>query len=460
MKKKMLAVLLASTMVVAALAGCGAKETQKEESKPAESKVEESKPAESKEEPKEEPKEEIDYSKVDFRIAWWGGEARTTNTMAFIDEFEKQFPGLEVEVEFNGSFNDYFTSMNTQAAGGDLPDVFQMDVGKFYEFANNKQLLELSPLYADGSVDMSNVPDGAIAAGNVCDGTYGVACGLNGFVMHYNPELAAKAGVTIENGMTYSEFFAAAEKVLEKTGARAVAPSLVHETFLRSLGGDVYATSGDAFGFTKDDLKAWGKVYLKGYADDIWATQENTVETATAARYASEEIWCHFESSNQIGSYEKSSGKTLAMVTTPIADNATVVDATYMKPAMLWTVAANTEYPEIAAAFLDFYVNNTVVYDIMGIDRGVPISTKVQEYLTPNLSEADKKQFEYVAYLGEHSTPINLYKPVNGPEAWTNLWNVISEELANDVITTEDQIDKRVDELWDTAQKIITGQGK
>ncbi len=100
MKKKMLALMLTGIMVMAMLAGCGTQKTQKEESKTEESKT-----------------EEIDYSDVEFRVAWWGGEARNTNTMAFIEEFEKLYPGLKVEVEFNGNFNDYFTSMNTQAAG-------------------------------------------------------------------------------------------------------------------------------------------------------------------------------------------------------------------------------------------------------------------------------------------------------------------------------------------------------
>ena len=427
------------------LAACGNTETE-EESKVEESKVEESEV------------EEIDYSDVEFRVAWWGGDARNTNTMAFIEEFEKQYPGLKVEVEFNGNFNDYFTSMNTQAAGGDLPDVFQMDVSKVYTFASNGQLKELTGLIEEGSIDMTNVADSAVAAGAVYDGIYGVACGLNGYVLQYNPALAEAAGVTIENGMTWSEFWTAAETIFEKTGARVTQPQQAHEVLFRSQGGDKFSTSEEAFNFTKEGLKEYGMIYLKGYTEDLIATAENCKEEGLAARYKAEEIWCDFTSSNQIGSIEKNSEKTLAMVTQPISDNATVVDATYMKPAMLWSVAENTDQAELAAAFIDFYVNNAVVYDICGIDRGVPISSEIQAYLTPNLSDSDKKQFEYIAYLGEHSTPINLYVPANGTEAWDSLFDVIYEETMLGAISDEDQLDKRIEEVWDSAQKIISGQ--
>jgi len=458
MKRKLLALMLAGIMVMATLAGCnsaadggGTTKAPEADKTTAENKTD----APTTEEATT---EEIDYSDVTFRIAWWGGDARNTNTMAMIEEFEKQYPGLKVEVEFNGNFNDYFTSMNTQAAGGDLPDVFQMDVSKIYTFASNKQLMDLTGLIDDGSIDMTNVPDSAVAAGAVCDGIYGVACGLNGYALQYNPELAEKAGVTIKNGMTWSEFWAAAKTVFEKTGARVTQPQQAHEVLFRSLGGDKFKTNEDAFNFTKEGFKEYGMIYLKGYTEGLIATNENCKESGLAARYKAEEVWCDFTSSNQIGSYEKNSEKKLALVTQPISDNATVVDATYMKPAMLWSVAKNTDQAELAAAFIDFYVNNTVVYDICGIDRGVPISTAIQSYLTPNLSDSDKKQFEYIAYLGEHSTPINLYTPANGAEAWNSLFDVIYEETMMGVIADEAQLDKRIEDVWEPAQKIISGK--
>lgn len=456
MKKKMLALMLTGAMVMATLAGCGTQKQQKEESKTEESKVESSKTEESKVE--ESTVEEVDYSDVEFRVAWWGGEARNANTMAFIEEFEKQYPGLKVEVEFNGDYNGYFTSMNTQAAGGDLPDVFQMDVSKIYTFASNGQLKELSGLIEDGSIDMTNVADSVIDASTVCDGVYGVACGLNGYVMHYNPALAEAAGVTIKNGMTWSEFWTAAETVFEKTGARISSIGHNADVLFTSLGGGKYKTNEDAFGFTKEDFKEFEMLFLKGYTEDLISTDKNCKEQGTAARYKAEEIWCHFESSNQIGSYEKNSEKTLSMVTQPISDNATVVDATSLRPAMIWSVAENTDQAELAAAFIDFYVNNTIVYDLCGIDRGVPISSEIRDYLTPNLADSEKKQFEYVNYLTEHSAPLNLYVPANGEEAYVNLHGVIAEEIQLGVITDEAQLDKRIDELWDPAQKKISGQ--
>ena len=453
MKKKMLAVLLAGTMVMAALAGCGAKEETKTSES---SKVEESKTETKTEESKvEESKEEVkDYTGQTLRIAWWGGDARNEQTMTIVEEFEKQYPGLTVEVEIAG-FNDYFTRLNTQAAGGELPDVMQMDVGKIYTFADNDQLLDLTPYIEDGSIDMTNVSDSAAAMGEVCDGNYGVACGMNGLTFLYNTAILEEAGCTLSMEPTLSELVDVAKTVYEKTGARIHSlGSNTGEIFYRSLGRDRYAVGEDAFGFTEEDLLTWAQFNLQVVEDDIISTPDNSVEADNASKLAAGEIWCIAESSNQIVSYEAASGVTLEMVAQPHADDATVEYPTYLKPAMLWSVAADTEMADLAVAFIDYYTNSTSVYDVCGIDRGVPISSAIREYLLPGLSEADQKSFAYVDYLSEHSTPMNLYTPAKASEALVPI-NELLEKITYKAVTA-DELPELVHEAYEKASAIIS----
>ncbi len=454
MKKKMLAVLLAGTMVVAALAGCGKEEATKtsESSKVEESKVEESKTEEST---IEESKEEVvDYTGKTLRIGWWGGDARHESTMTIIEEFEKQYPGLTVEVEFAG-FGDYFTRLNTQAAGGELPDVMQMSYAKIYNFAENDQLLDLTPYIADGSIDMTNVSENAVKMGEVCGGNYGVACGMNGLSLMYNPAILEEAGCTLSMEPSLSEFMEVGRTVYEKTGSRIHLLGAENgQIFYRSLGGDTWTDGEDVLGYTEEMLLEWLSANLKGVEEDILRVPNNMVEDNNASALATGEMWCILETCNAITSHETAAGIELEIVSQPHADNATVEYPTFLQPSMLWSVAADTELAEVAAAFIDYYTNNTYVYDVCGMDRGLPISSAIHEYLAPSLTEADKKAIAYLEYLGEHSTPMNIYAPAKSAEAAAVIFELY--EKVTYAAVTQEELPALVHEAYEKANAILS----
>lgn len=450
MRNKLLAVLLVGAMTVASLTGCGEKEVQKGTET---SKVESTEGKDKVEETKESKEEVKDYTGQTLRIAWWGGDARNEQTITIIEEFEKMYPGLKVEVEMAG-YGDYFTRLNTQAAGGELPDVMQMDAAKYYTFADNGLLLDLNPLIADGSINLSNVSNSVVKLGEVCGGNYGVACGVNGYVTLYNTEILKEAGVTLDTKHTITEFMDAARTVYEKTGARI--SNIDREIFFRSLGGNTYADGEDAFGFTEEMLLSWFEYMLQGTEEGFWANNAAFKETTNAARFTSKEVWALEVASNEIVSYENATGLDFAMTERSTANDPTVENATYLRPAMLWSVAANTEMSELAAAFIDYFVNTSAVYDVCGFDRGVPISSEMINYLKAKGSAADVKSLEFVEYLGEHSTPINYYTPAKGSEAMTVINELI--EAVSYKTYTKEELPKAVHDAYEKATAIISGK--
>lgn len=445
MKKKMLAILLVGAMAMSTLAGCG---NASKESEP-ETPVEQETTAD------DEASEEVkDYTGKTLRIGWWGNDTRAEQTMDIVDEFKAQYPGLEVEVEYAG-YADYFTRLNTQAAGGDMPDVVQMDVGKYYMFASQNQLLDLSSYVENGTIDMSNVSESEINASKVCDGLYGVATGMNGLAMLYNPAKLEEAGVTLSEQPTFSEILEVGKTVFEKTGSR-MHSVLPDEVLYRSMGGNLYADGEDAFGFTEEMMLTWLEGMYDGVEGDFLRTSLNSVEENMTAALTTGEMWCIFESSNQIGSYASNSGVELEIMPQFIADDATVENATYLKPAMLWSVSANTELADLAAEFINFFTNNTYVYDVCGADRGVPISSAVREYMMPNLSEVEQKAFEYVDWLGSHSTPMNLYTPGNASEAISVIYEARERVWLKAVEKSE--LPELVHETYERASSILSGK--
>lgn len=60
-----------------------------------------------------------------------------------VKEFEKQNPDIKVNVQ-TIAFNDYFTKLQTQIAGGDAPDAFELNYETFMQYAEKGVLADLT----------------------------------------------------------------------------------------------------------------------------------------------------------------------------------------------------------------------------------------------------------------------------------------------------------------------------
>src|SRR6187200_875475 len=59
-------------------------------------------------------------------LAFWGNPTRNKNTQAEIDAFMKAHPDIKITGQ-PGEFNSYWDKLATQTAGGNAPDIIQMD---------------------------------------------------------------------------------------------------------------------------------------------------------------------------------------------------------------------------------------------------------------------------------------------------------------------------------------------
>lgn len=64
-----------------------------------------------------------------------------------VQMFEEAHPGIIIEVE-TAPFSDYFTMLQTRIAGGEAPDVFELNFENFVSYASRGVLLDLNPLSA------------------------------------------------------------------------------------------------------------------------------------------------------------------------------------------------------------------------------------------------------------------------------------------------------------------------
>jgi len=128
--------------------------------------------------------------------------------------FEAQNPDVKVEVE-SAPFDDYFTLLQTQVAGGDAPDAFELNFENFVAFANKGTLADLGPMMAtDEALDTEAYYQKAFDAFSV-DGTqYGLPESYSTVLLFYNKALFDAAGVDYPtDDWTWADERAAAEAI-------------------------------------------------------------------------------------------------------------------------------------------------------------------------------------------------------------------------------------------------------
>lgn len=112
-----------------------------------------------------------------------------------IAAFEAENPDVTVEVE-TAPFDEYFTVLQTQVAGGDAPDAFELNYENFVSFAEKGVLADLDPMIAaDPDFDADAYYQRAFDAFAI-DGTqYGLPESYSTVLLFYNKALFDQAGI-------------------------------------------------------------------------------------------------------------------------------------------------------------------------------------------------------------------------------------------------------------------------
>src|SRR5690606_9338009 len=130
---------------------------------------------------------------AEIRHFWWGNPDRDKRTFAVIDMFNGKHPDITVSGETLG-FDDYFTKLTTQIAGGNMPDVIQQGYGVLFEYIANGAVVPLDE-YIGKSLDISKIDQSAIDAGTVDGKFYALSIGANSHMAIYNTRLFEEAGI-------------------------------------------------------------------------------------------------------------------------------------------------------------------------------------------------------------------------------------------------------------------------
>jgi multiple sugar transport system substrate-binding protein len=389
--------------------------------------------------------------KVELDFAFWGNDVRAELYDEAIAAFNEEYPNITVDSTFL-AWDEYWEKRQTEAAGKDLPDVFQMDMTYVRQYSENGLVLDLTP-YLDGVIATDGYEQNVLDIAKVGDATVGMPISTNALGMFENPTLIEEVGVEPFGGGDwddYDDWLRTAREAAEESGIEAWGgsnPTGFIQTFelaLRSDGKSLFTEDGEV-GFTKEELAEFWDRGVELRDEDVVTPQQRLEELSPmsgfdAAKQLTEITWDNFGAgylANLGAAYPE-----VDLVAPPVTEEG--AKDLYMKAGMLMSGAATTEHPEAAATFIDFMANSPEVGAIFGTNRGMPASETQRDGIEVDAIAQQILDYEesIADRLGD-PPPV----PIVGYGSIEAKFKALGQELGFGTVTVDDAVDQLFAEI-------------
>lgn len=343
---------------------------------------------------------------VTLRVTWWGGDARHARTQEVFDLFEEKYPDITIEPEFS-DWNGYWEKLATATAGGNSPDVIQMDQLYLASYASRGSLTDLGSL---SQLDTSGLEQPVLDMGSWNDTLYGMPISTTSTGLLVNTGLVEEIGVPLPDTSTWTwdEFEAWAQEVTEKAPEGTYGTSIIYnefslQLFARQHGDELF--SEDDIVIRAETLADYFQLALDWTKDGAAPSASTTAETINLpleqSLFATGKTAATFTPSTMITAFAAASEAELELVPLPTPDEDTA-KYDYYKPGMYWSVSSKSEHPAEAALLVDFLVNDPEAAKIIGTERGIPANAKTLESLGEDLTAEERKAADFAEQREPH----------------------------------------------------------
>lgn len=361
-------------------------------------------------------------SAVKLQLAWWGGNDRAKRTQQVVSLFEKKHKKVTFANQFS-AWDGYWQKLDTEAAGGGLPDILQMDMGYIGQYTKRDQLFDMSK-YQGKTISLDDFDKSQLQQGTVDGKLYGVSLGGNIAATLYNQTMIEKAGMTPPAPTTTWEQFASYLSKLSKKLPHGVYAAddtsgeiPEFETWVRQSGKELWTSDGK-IAFTENDVREWLQYWADlrksgliitgsmAAAEAQDGTNQGTVLVKGKAVFTS--TWSNF-----LGQYQILMKDKVGMMRNPLGGKQA---GDYVKASQLWSTSAKTEQSSDIAQFIDFFIHDPAAVKILGLERGVPGSAKTRALIKPTLKPYDAAQIDFFDNNSGKTRPKTVLDPAgSGP---------------------------------------------
>ena len=345
-----------------------------------------------------------------LRMTWWGGADRAKRTNEAVAAYMKRNPSLRIDTDSVG-WGDYWTRLATQVAGGNAPDLIQMDYRYIFEYARRGALRPLDEFMPE-PLAIADFGAANLGSGRVDGKLYGVAMGLNSTAMFFDRTAIEGLGLKVPDHTTnWSQLAELAIEITRKAGRRGffgaqdagyVEPAF--EVWLRQRGKRLYDDAGK-LGYARDDVAEWFDFWDRlrkaggSVVGEIQALDKGTPETSVMTTGRAAIVLSH---SNLLVGWQGVNKNKLGMAPFPRGER----HGQYYKPSMQMSIAASATSPGEAAKVINFLATDPEAGNILQVERGVPPSARMRGAILAQLDEMAKAQVEFISLIADQVSPI------------------------------------------------------
>ena len=315
--------------------------------------------------------------------AWWGGTDRTARQQSVVDLYLQRNPGVTIRTQTVADTASYWGRLSVQAAGRDAPDVVQMQTTALAEFGDQGVLLPLDQFVEDGTVDVSGIDEEILEMGRFEGELLMIPSSVSYHGLYFDAAAFRAAGVAPPgDDLTWTDW---ADLLVElgRSTPDGVWPAVsscsddsAFYEFISSQGVTPYRDGKVTF--TGDDAGRWFRYWLDlqhaGAVPPPQVQQEQHGPTAEDNMFSKRMVLSATPPANQF---------TTIRSLVPDVDIVSLPDG----PAGPGTglvvsgqaVSANAADPAAAAAFVDFFVNDTEAAKLYQADNGIPAAGPARE---------------------------------------------------------------------------------
>ncbi|MFE3456048.1 ABC transporter substrate-binding protein [Nocardiopsis aegyptia] len=389
---------------------------------------------------------------VELRFSWWGADDRHAVTQQVIDEFEAANPDIRIVGDYT-DWAAYWDRLATSTAAGDAPDIITQEERYLREYGDRGALADLSQLE---SLDLSNIDPLVAESGDMNGETYGVATGVNAYTIMADVDAFEEAGVELPDDESWSwdDYVDKAIEISEATDGEIVGTQSMafneagFQIFARQRGENLYNEDG-TLGYSQETLEEWYGLIDRLQEEGGQPTASESVEIEAlgpdgSVLAANSGAMAHFWT-NQLGQQTDTSGHEIELLRYP-GETTEDRSGMFFKPAMFYSVSAESEHPEEAARFVDFLVNSNEAAELILADRGLPANIDVRGHIVGQLPDADARSAVFLSDIEGSIEDGNPPPPIGAGEV-VNIIKRSSEEMSFGNLTPQEAAEQFTSEV-------------
>lgn len=339
-----------------------------------------------------------------LQLFFWGSTSRDKLTRKAIQLFEKKHTDVKITSQFT-AFDAYWNKLSTQIAGGNAPDLIQMDMRYIAEYVKKGLLLDLTDAISKKTIDLSDFDQTLLTGSQVNGKSYGIPLGGNYQAFLYDKDLVTKANVgALPENFSWDEFGSYCAQLSKALGSGIAGTGdestnvTAFEIWTRQRGRDVYTPEG-GLGFKEEDaadwFDYWSKLRKSGACVPIEVAAGSLTGGTPTTNIVKGQAVFTLTLSNLLDAFQTLMQHSVGIHMPPTGGKG-AQPGMYLKTSMLMSVSARTKYVADSTGFVGFLINDPQGIDALNIERGVPGSAKARGQLQPQLKPTQQTVVSYI----------------------------------------------------------------